>query len=210
MFHFWALGFIGLEFFLPRCLSRSLNVYQQTVSNPDSNSIQLGEATNELSSDQDVPPSPIKVQVFTSSIIPCRWEPTSCQRALIHNRFRLIREGGIRLSFLRGRIPLPQSELFIYRLWHLFPSLRKALLNYSFSNVCVRSDDIQIQLTTVCLNILLDSWPSQCFNSGSCSKHSFQLAHLIPRRQRRTSTVQSTRRYFLSWLHLRHLESFMV
>lgn len=55
MFHFWALGLIGLEFFLTRCLSRSLNVYRQTVSNPDSNSIQLGEAINELSSDQDAP-----------------------------------------------------------------------------------------------------------------------------------------------------------
>lgn len=120
-----------------------------------------------------MPPSPIKVQVFISSIIQCRWEPASCQRALIHNRFRLIREGVFDYVFLRGRIPLPQSELFIYRLWHLFPSLRKAFLNYSFSNVCVRSDDIQIQLTTVCLNILLDSWPSQCFNSGSCSKPFF-------------------------------------
>ena len=114
MFHFWALGFIGLEFFLPRCLSRSLNVYQQTVSNPDSNSIQLGEAINELSSDQDVPPSPIKVQVFISSIIPCRWEPTSCQRALIHNRFRLIREGGIRLSFFKGtHPPSPVRALYL-------------------------------------------------------------------------------------------------
>lgn len=87
---------------------------RQTVSNPDSNSIQLGEAINELSSDQDVPPSPIKVQVFTSSIIPCRWEPTSCQRALIHNRFRLIREGGIRLSFFKGtHPPSPVRALYL-------------------------------------------------------------------------------------------------
>ena len=55
---FGLLVLSGWSFFLPRCLSRSLNVYLQTVSNPDSNSIQLGEAINELSSDQDAPPPP--------------------------------------------------------------------------------------------------------------------------------------------------------
>ena len=52
---FGLLVLSGWSFFLPRCLSRSLNVYRQTVSNPDSTSIQLGEAINELSSDQDAP-----------------------------------------------------------------------------------------------------------------------------------------------------------